>query len=292
MMAMHEELPEKLIENIVTLPTIPAMLAELNTAIANPDSSASDIAKIISRDPSTATKVLRLANSAYYGLRNKVTTVNHAVTMLGFNIIRNLVITATVFDVTFNQNFAGIFDRDKFWRHSLGTALAARILAQQAFRADRRNDDFFICGLLHDLGKIIFGQHLQQQFQQALQASVRQAIPLAEAEREAIGCTHADVGGLLAKRWNLSNEVISALSHHHQPLKASNPFRNHAAVVHVADFMVRKKEIGSGGGSDPLFDRFAWDLLQITKRSIPDILSEIDNLLDSEGLELSESDVA
>ena len=94
-MMSNNEFSENLVDGIVTLPTIPVVLAELNDAIANPDSAASDIADIISRDPPTATKVLRLANSAYYGLRSEVTTINHAVTMLGFNIIRNLVLTAT-----------------------------------------------------------------------------------------------------------------------------------------------------------------------------------------------------
>jgi HD-like signal output (HDOD) protein len=287
---MHEELPERLIENIVTLPTIPAVLAELNSAIANPDSSAAEIAKIISRDPSTATKVLRLANSAYYGLRSKVTTINHAVTMLGFKIIRNLVTTATIFDVPFHGDLSEYFDRDKFWRHSLGTGVAAQILAREAFHVDRRNDDYFICGLLHDLGKIVLAQYLQAKFQQALQMSHERKIALFEAEMQVIGCTHADVGGLLAKRWNLSQEVITALHFHHSPLRAPEQFRNHTLVTHVSDYMVRKKAIGAGGGADPELEPAVWDTLRLSKRAIPDILAEIDNHMKKEGLQLSGSE--
>jgi len=283
----HEELPENLIENIVTLPTIPPVLAELNQAITNPDSSAADIAKIISRDPSTATKVLRLANSAYYGLTNKVATINHAVTMLGFNIIRNLVTTATVFDTSADGDILGLFDREKFWRHSLGAGISARILAKEAFQTERGADDFFICGLLHDLGKIVFGQYLKSPFQQALQASASRHIPLFEAEKQIIGCTHVDVGALLAKRWNLSQQVVSAIAHHHQPLRAPAPFHNHAVVTHIADFIARKKDIGAGGGSDPQLERAAWDTLKISKRSIPLILNEVTNTLKMETLELS-----
>ena len=229
---MNEDLSERIIENIVTLPTIPVVLADLNAAISHPESSASDMAKIISRDPPTATKVLRLANSAHYGLRNKVTTINHAVTMLGFNIIRNLVLTATVFDVSSSGDISGLFEREKFWRHSLGVGIAARIVANEAFsEAERRVSDFFICGLLHDLGKIILGQHVQPRFEEALAHSRDNCVPLFEAEKEAIGCTHADVGGLLAKRWNLSLDVISALGHHHNPLELPEDQIKYAAVT-------------------------------------------------------------
>ncbi|RJP23849.1 MAG: HDOD domain-containing protein [Candidatus Abyssobacteria bacterium SURF_5] len=283
---MQEELPEQLIENIVTLPTIPVVLAQLNSAIANADSSAADIAKIISHDPSTATKVLRLANSAYYGLRNKVTTINHAVTMLGFNIIRNLVTTATVFDTPYDSDMCGLFDREKFWQHSLATGYCSQILAREALHLDRRSDDFFICGLLHDLGKIIFGQYLQAQFQEALEVSRDEAIPLFEAEKKVIGCTHTDVGGLLAKRWNLSQDIISALTYHHLPLKASEKVQNYTIVTHVSDYLVRKKQIGAGGGSDPGIDQAAWETLRLDKKAVPEILVEVHNLMNQEGLEL------
>jgi HD-like signal output (HDOD) protein len=284
----HEELSERLVENIVTLPTIPAVLARLNTTIADPNSSASDVANIISRDPSTATKVLRLANSAYYGLPNKVTTINHAVTMLGFKIIRNLVTTATVFDASFDGDLSGLFNREKFWHHSLGVGVTAQILSKEALHLDRRNDEFFICGLLHDLGKIVFGQYLQAKFQEALQTSQSRRIPLIDAEKQVIGCTHADVGGVLAKRWNLSQEVIGTLQFHHLPLKAPQQLRNYALVTHLADFMVRKKEMGAGGGYDPELDRIAWDALHLSKRAIPDILSQIDNMMNQQNLEAAD----
>jgi HD-like signal output (HDOD) protein len=287
---MHDELPERLIENIVTLPTIPPVLAELNSAIADPNSSGADIARIISRDPSTATKVLRVANSAYYGLRNKVTTINHAVTMLGFKIIRNMVMTATVFEGSSSSDIGGLFDTESFWRHSLGAGIAAQVISREALRLDKRNDDFFICGLLHDLGKIIFSQSLQDRFQQALQMSRDKGMSLFEAEKQVIGCTHAEVGGLLAKRWNLSQEVIATLHFHHLPLRAPENFKNHALVTHLADFMARKKGIGSGGGSDPDLDRAAWDALKLSKRAIPGILSEIDNILRRQNLESMSSD--
>jgi HD-like signal output (HDOD) protein len=284
---MNEELSESIIESIVTLPTIPSVLADLNAAIAHPESSASDIANIISRDPPTATKVLRLANSAYYGLRNKVTTIGHAVTMLGLNIIRNLVLTATVFDTSSDGDISGLFEKEKFWRHSLGVGIAARVVAREAFpQVGRREDEFFICGLLHDLGKIIVAEHLQAKFEEALVLSRDLALPLFETEKKAVGCTHAEVGGLLAKRWNLSQEVTSALSYHHAPMEAPEEHRAYAATTHLADIIARAKGIGSGGGNNPELDRAAWDALRLSKRKIPLMLAEIDKSMEGEELEI------
>ena len=282
-----EQFSETLVDGIVTLPTIPTILAALNSAISDPDSAASDIAEIISRDPPTATKVLRLANSAYYGLRSKISTINHAVTMLGFNIIRNLVLTATVFDLSAEKNIGGLFDIEKFWRHSLGVGVASKIVARETFpKAANLSDEFFICGLLHDLGKIILGEFLRDKFTQALQLSREQSIPLFVAEKSAIGCTHAEVGRVLAKRWNLAGGIVSAVGHHHAPLEAEADHVKYAAVTHLADILTRAKEIGVGGGENPDLDREAWDALGLINRKIPPMIEEIDKSLAEEELSL------
>ncbi|UCD55966.1 MAG: HDOD domain-containing protein [Candidatus Hydrogenedentota bacterium] len=277
---MEEQLSESIIDGVVTIPTIPKILAELNAAIADPDSSGSDIANIISRDPPTATKVLRLANSAYYGLRNKVTTIKHAVTMLGINVIRNLVLTATVFDAPAAGSTAGLFDRNKFWQHSLGVGVAAKIVAKETLpEAERRADEFFICGLLHDLGKLIINQHSRPKFEQALVLSQDESIPLFEAEKKIIGCTHAEVGGLLAKRWNLSDEIISSLGYHHHPAEAPEEQIMYSAATHLADIITRDKEIGSGGGSNPELQPAVWDALGLSESTFPTMLTTIDKSL-------------
>ena len=283
----NEQFSEDLVDGIVTLPTIPTILAALNDKIADPDSSAGEIAEIIGQDPPTATKVLRLANSAYYGLRNKVSTINHAVTMLGFNIIRNLVLTATIFDLSNKKGIAGMFNVEQFWRHSMGVGVAAKIVAGEAFpKAVNLSDEFFICGLLHDLGKIILGEYAQDKFEQALRLSGEKSIPLFEAEQETMGCTHAEVGGVLAKRWNLSGGIITAIGHHHSPATTVDEQTKYAAVTHLADILTRAKDIGKGGGEDPKLAREAWDALGLINRKIPVMLEEIDKSMAVEELTL------
>ena len=282
-----EQFSENLVDGIVTLPTIPTVLAALNDKITDEDSSAGDIADIIAQDPPTATKVLRLANSAYYGLRNKVSTINHAVTMLGFNIIRNLVLTATVFDLSDKEDIAGLFNVEKFWRHSLGVGVTSKIVAAEAFpKAINLSDEFFICGLLHDLGKIILGEYARDKFEQALRVSKEKSIPLYEAEQQEFGCTHAEVGGVLAKRWNLSGGIIIAIGQHHAPTQAPEEHVKYAAVTHLADILTRAKEIGAGGGRDPELQREAWDALGLINRKIPTMLDDIDKSMAVEELAL------
>lgn len=282
-----EQFSETLVDGIVTLPTIPTILAALNEKIADADSSAADVAEIISQDPPTATKVLRLANSAYYGLRSKVSTVNHAVTMLGFNIIRNLVLTATVFDLSGKKNIAGLFNVEQFWRHSLGVGVAAKIVAREAFPPSLNlSDEFFICGLLHDLGKIILAEYAPDKFEQALRLSNEQSITLYEAEQQAIGCTHAEVGGVLAKRWNLAGGIITAIGLHHSPSDAPEEHAKYAAVTHLADILARAREIGAAGGRNPELQREAWDALGLINRKIPVMLDEIDKSMAVEELAL------
>ncbi len=282
------ELSENLVDGVVTLPTIPTILASLNDKIADPDSSASEVADIIAKDPPTSTKVLRLANSAYYGLRSEVTTINHAVTMLGFNIIRNLVLTATVFHFSDKKDIGGLFDTEKFWQHSLGVGIAAKLVATNAFpKTANLADEFFICGLLHDLGKIILAEHARDKFEAALVLSREKAIPLHEAEEETIGCTHAQVGGVLADRWHLSGGIITAIGHHHSPMQAGEDGVKYAAVTHLADILTRAKGIGKGaGGKDPLLIREAWDALNLANRMIPTMMEEIGNSMATEDLPL------
>ena len=282
------EFSENLVDGVVTLPTIPTILAALNDKIADPDSSASEVADIIAKDPPTSTKVLRLANSAYYGLRNKVSTINHAVTMLGFNIIRNLVLTATVFHFSDKKDVGGLFNTEKFWQHSLGVAVAGKIVATNSFPgAANLADEFFICGLLHDLGKIILAEYAQDKFETALLLSHEKGVPLYEAEQEIIGCTHAQVGGVLADRWHLSGGIITAIGYHHYPMEAGEDGVKYAAVTHLADILTRAKGIGNGGGgTDPLLIREAWDALSLVNRMIPEMMGEIGNSMATEDLPL------
>jgi len=169
----------------------------------------------------------------------------------------------------------------------MGVGVAAKIVAAEAFpKAVNLSDEFFICGLLHDLGKIILGEYAQDKFEKSLRLSNEKSIPLYEAEQEITGCTHADVGGVLAKRWNLSGGIITAIGNHHSPAGVSEEHAKYAAVTHLADILTRAKAIGNGGGKDPLLETAAWEALGLINRKIPVMLEEIDKSMAVEELTL------
>jgi HD-like signal output (HDOD) protein len=122
-------------------------------------------------------------------------------------------------------------------------------------------------------------QHLRPKFEQALVLSQDESIPLFEAEKKIVGCTHAEVGGLLAKRWNLSDEIISSLGYHHHPVEAPEEQIMYSAATHLADIITRDKEIGSGGGSNPELQPAVWDALGLSESTFPTMLTTIDKSL-------------
>ncbi len=223
-----------LLEEVVTLPSLPLTVAHITEMINDPHCSLGDVGKAISADPAIALKTLRLVNSAYYGMSNKVTSVEHAVVLLGMKVVRNLVFTATVFDTL----QGGV---DTFLRHSISTGVAMRILAESGKHRGLVSspDEAFVFGLLHDIGKIIYEQFLPKDFERVAELSVSEKMPWYLAEREIIGVDHAEMGSRLAEKWRLPAELVDAIAGHHDLALCRDPeFQPLAALLAVADYMV------------------------------------------------------
>lgn len=275
----------RLIDDLVTLPTLPTILLQINELVADQNSSAADVAGVIQTDVAIATKVLRLANSAYYGLRSKVSSVQHAIAMLGFNIIKNLAITATVFENFQEGGAHPHFDHEQFWRHCVATGTLSRMLADRIGLSRKEIEAAFICGLLHDVGKIILEQHLHDRFLEALDLTSTEHIPLVKAEQDLFDFTHAEVGALLAERWHLAPEIVTACQHHHQPLAAPPGEQLLPCVIHVADIMARLRPIGHGGGAyHPQLDPAAWAELGLGTRVLDAVIREFDEVAQEDAM--------
>ena len=206
---------EELIDSTVSIPTIPTVLNEINAVLASPDGSAKDAAGVIERDPAIATRALRLVNSSFYGLRNPVSNINLGCSILGLQVISNLVVQATVLQ-TFQTDTGSVLDADWLWDHSFKAAVACRMLAERTELAgELSRDDAYTCGLVHDVGKLILLDSQPERYAEAARLSVAQQAPLAHAEREVFGFDHAHVGGVLARRWKLAQDVQDAVLFHH-----------------------------------------------------------------------------
>ncbi|MCP4714417.1 MAG: HDOD domain-containing protein [Deltaproteobacteria bacterium] len=259
------------IKDLATLPVIANNVIQMTR---NPKTTATEVGRAISHDPALTAQILRIANSALYGFPQKITTVNHAIVVLGFANIRNMVLTASVFEKFPGSSPHRQFDREAFWEHSLTCGLSAKLLARKL--GMKTVEEAFIWGLLHDLGKVVLDSFFNQEFTQAVQLSAQQNILLREAEEQIIGMNHAEIGGLVAEQWNLPPALIKAIRFHHEPLLAQESTRI-AALVHLADFLCRSKDLSSGGDRlIPPLSLKAVQRLGLTPESMPDLLAEIE----------------
>jgi len=232
-----EELQDK-IKTIANLPTLPHIASKLMKIISSPNTNADMVAALVAQDVSLSAKVLRLANSAFYGIPKSVNTLKSAVVVLGFKIIHTMVLSLTVFDM-FGKNDSkkAIFDREAFWQHSLKCGTTARLLAQKRKQNMPLDpEEAFCAGLLHDVGKVVMEQYLHTDFHKALLYARAHRISGFEAEKHVLGYTHSDVALWLTTSWSLPDEILQPLIYHHEPDSAQN-CSDSVILCHTADIL-------------------------------------------------------
>ena len=250
-MPQPQEDIKKAIAKFKDLPTLPDVVAKVMRIVSNPLTTAEDLNQVISLDQALTFKVLRLANSAYYGFPQEITTITQAVTILGFNTIRNLALSISVHKMLFSGNEKPLFSQREFWKHCVAVAVCSKILARRV--GYKSEDNAFTAGLLHDIGKNVLDRIDHDGFTRALQDSHDSKRPLWEAEREYCGVDHAYVGGQLAEIWYLPGDLKVAVERHHE---LSGPEGGApdvlAAVVHAANEICRASMVGASGDEGPL----------------------------------------
>jgi putative nucleotidyltransferase with HDIG domain len=261
-------IPE-VISKVRDLPSLPVIVMELLDTIGKEDIDIRTLADKVSRDQALTAKTLRLANSSFYGLQRKVTTIPQAISVLGFQTVRTL-ITAAAVTGSFTANAHSKFNFHAFWRHSLATAITARSLA----RHTHVNQEYaFMAGLLHDIGRLVLVTCFPEQYDEALAYRDQQDCYVSEAELERLGAEHTVVGGALAEHWKFPPVIQKAVVHHHAP--EAQETGSLAAIVHVADVIAHGLDL-SGDPADlvpPLSDK-TWSSLGLTSVLIMETLEE------------------
>jgi putative nucleotidyltransferase with HDIG domain len=237
----NSNLPEKLIERINDVPPLPAIVVEVMRMTRNPSTTAKQLTDVISKDQGLTGNVLRLCNSAYYGLPRTVSSLNQAVMYLGFHTVRNLVITCSIHNF-FNPK-ARIYGYDKggLWIHVIACARVCDMICEK-IRPDLR-DTAYTAGLLHDLGQLIIGNQIEDTADSIIEVMVNDNLTDIQAEEAIVGYSHNVLGAVVAEKWNFPTELVHAIRYHHQPDEVEENVIL-TDIVHVADTIVL--DIGFG----------------------------------------------
>lgn len=243
MSKLTPELERKLGTAVERMPAFPRSVQRILELTRNINCLPKDLVGVVEKDPVMTMKILRVINSAYYGLPQKITSVAQSVVYLGINTVKNLALSFAAVGILPRMNTAG-FDVQRYLLHSLVVAGVARQLATQFARGEVDPGDCYIAGLLHDFGKVVFAQFLAVEFRGALAHAVEHSVPLHEAEQAVIGVSHGLVGALLAKRWAFPEHLVDCIRDHHNPLAEPSGMMD---CLRVADQVVRYRAIGDSG---------------------------------------------
>jgi len=267
---------EHIIGFVDKLPTLPIIYTKLTNLLQSPNATAKMISDVISEDQSIAVRVLNLVNSAFYSLPQKIGNLKHAIVILGLNQIRNLVLVTSTIKMFKELKSGSSFDMHKFWEHSIGCAVAARVLAETAYL--KSPDDVFTGGLLHDIGKLVHAIYLKEDFAAVIDDVRESGSPMIEVEKRIFGWDHTYTGKELAIKWNLSQGTVDMIRHHHLSDNSAE-LTKEISAVHVGNTLCIALGLGSGGEKKvPVAQMEAWDILDVEMNNLETIIERIDRL--------------
>ncbi len=219
------------------LPTLPIIFAEFNKLINKPYVSTKQVADLIKKDQSMVAKILQLSNSAMYFKREKITSLVGAITYLGTETLKKIILQiCLVRTFKFESSDIPDFDPSTFWEHSLGTAYFADLLVQKLRLPNDEN--FYIGGLLHDIGQVLTYQFHPEKFEDIVLEQIEEELPDYEAEQNILEVDHADIGGFLADQWNFKRDIVNTIENHHKLLKSR--LNVVTAVVSIANLLAKR----------------------------------------------------
>ncbi len=259
---------------VTNLPTLPAVLEEARRAAENPKTTIPQLADIIGRDQVLSSKVLKMVNSPTYGFPGRIASIQNALVLLGFNVIKSLIISTIVFE-SMSNGMMGL------WRHSVGCSMASSEIGR--LLKIENVDELFVAGLLHDIGKVITAVQIPEAHAEIQQLVREEDLLFREAEVQVLGLDHSRIAAWLAEHWNLPANLRAALAGHHRPLSEQN-FPTIACVVHVADFLTRLFEFGSGGDENvPPLNPHALKHLGLNQQKLSQLIDNVGEKFEQEG---------
>jgi putative nucleotidyltransferase with HDIG domain len=230
---MNDNIPDKIIQKVSIFPSMPQAGIKLRALLTEEDVSIDEIEKILRHDPGLAANVLRLANSAYFGMPTKVSTLRHAVMLLGVTRFTQIAVTASMNKIMDGAVEGYGLSPGELWLHSIAVSTTAEALAKNRKLAG--NSDFFTPALLHDLGKLVLDEFIKKELPK-IESLIAEDVPFIIAEKDVLGTDHAEIGALILSKWRLPGDLINAVRWHHYPEGVQNSSL-HPEIVYLANLM-------------------------------------------------------
>ena len=273
----------RVLKRVNDIPSLPQFVIDTLKKLDDPKSSAQDVADKLSRDEGLVLRILRLANSAYYGLPRRITGVSEAISLLGFKTVKSIVLAASVYKFM-DGSFTGYaLDRGELWKHSLSVAFASRYLAKKIKGLD--DEEAYVAGMVHDIGKIVLNDYVRFGYGIIAMLVEDDQVPFMDAERQVLGFDHAQVGGLIMEQWNLPETYMLAARYHHSPWELPEESKAHQVfvdVIHVANILCLM--LGVGLGADGLqykihpesLERLGIADVEVLMSDLVDLMAKVD----------------
>ncbi|MGD8777627.1 MAG: HDOD domain-containing protein [Ignavibacteria bacterium] len=262
---MNKQLDEKrkktelVLSNIYNLPAMSAIMVEVSRLLDDPSTGTQELSSWIGKDQGLATKILSIANSPLYGLPRKVSTIDFAILIIGYQDVKNIVVALSMIESFKSPNDKNL-DQNEFWLHSVVTGNAAKRVAEDL--GYRIGGEAFVAGLLHDLGIPVINKYLSKEFKTIVERFNNEDNFILNIEKEELGLSHQEIGKFLTNKWNLPKSLCTAVLNHHEPGQLKDEDRELTAIVHLADYMTQKLNLGS----------FYWDNNFVFDEAVLDIL--------------------
>jgi len=258
---------QEIIDYVEAMPAFPKSVNKVIHLTSDMDSSVKEIVTVIESDPVMTVKILKVINSAFYNLQTKVSSIQRALVIIGINTIKNLAISVAIIGIL-KPYRTKYFDTDLFLEHSLATAFICKSLAERQGVSSMHSSDYFIAGLLHDFGKIVFAERFSELFNLALEKSYQTETDLNILEKEYLGMSHAQVGYMLAIKWELPVDLAKAIEGHHQ---LPTDLLGHC--LFAANQIAKQSKIGASG--NPIINPLPIESIELFGATAEDLIEEL-----------------
>ncbi len=264
---------QQIISRLDDFPTLPTIYSSLLDSISNPRSTVQDVADIISKDQSSSIKLLKVVNSSIYGFKTRIDTVSQAIFLMGFNEVKNIVLSLSVFQIFNSINSQSKFNVVDLWKHSIGVAVASRLLGVTL--GIKNVENYFLAGLMHDIGKLVFFKLFPDDYSKAVDEAFNTNIRIKDSEKKFFVIDHDILGDLLAEKWKLPISIRNCIKHHSSG-SIDGRIDIQVACVHLANVITSLLELGNSGDDivdEPNYN--IWNELSFKENSLRGLYEQI-----------------